>query len=166
MVKVVGASSSVHYVRVLKQSLSLFTPCRDVGTCTATYGNVGCVLNNDNCAYGFQPYTKPDCKSGTCSCPCTCVKQDKIVIEKGYEPNCAADCLDRVVEANDVCYATSIDKCTSTNPYKNDHSGGSCGYGTMSKKQNADCPNCRCKIINGVCGIGKDDDSCTPSQNT
>jgi len=75
--------------------------------------------------------------------------------------------------ANNFCYGTGLDLCTSTNPYV----GDDCGYGIIdegTKKQNAKCPKCRCQIIElkhkghkgfKVCGIGKDDDHCNPAEN-
>ena len=77
-------------------------------------------------------------------------------------------------EANNFCFATGLDLCTSTNPYVN----GSCAYGlikdgVIEKKHNAKCPDCRCQIIEGTgkykgnkaCGIGKNDRHCNPSEN-
>ena len=87
--------------------------------------------------------------------------------------------------ANNVCYGTGLDLCTSTNPYV----GESCGYGTLAMKKNAKCPKCRCQIIEGqpewynlksvsggrstimnfsgyyACGIGSNDDDCNPAVN-
>jgi hypothetical protein len=76
-------------------------------------------------------------------------------------------------KANNFCYGTGLDLCTSTNPYV----GESCGYGIISKKKDAKCPKCRCQIIEGTkdknydwtgykaCGIGSNDDHCNPSKN-
>ena len=85
-------------------------------------------------------------------------------------------------DANNVCFNTGLDLCTSTNPYV----GDDCGYGRDGvidkKKNNAKCPKCLCQIIvldykkNGwnadkdvrgmkVCGIGKNDNNCNPSAN-
>ena len=64
--------------------------------------------------------------------------------------------------ANNFCFGVGLDRCTSTNPYV----GESCGYGkNMNMKQNAKCPKCRCKIIDGACGIDSDDKDCNPSKN-
>ena len=64
--------------------------------------------------------------------------------------------------ANNYCFAVGLDRCTSTNPYVDE----SCGYGgVVDKKNNAKCPKCRCKIVDGACGIASDDKDCNPSQN-
>ena len=85
-----------------------------------------------------------------------------------HQRNCMMDCNGVMDIANQKCFNTAMDQCIHTNPY----GGGSaaCGYGTIKKKKNAKCSKCRCQVVkdnggNTVCGIGRFDDHCTPSQN-
>ena len=94
------------------------------------------------------------------------VPDDKSVVHF-IQHNCAADCRDVVTRANDVCYGTPLAQCGNTNPYG---SSASCGYGKIKSKRDKKCHKCRCQILTvdggfQVCGVGKYDDHCTPSQN-
>ena len=135
-------------------------PPRRPGVCSNgevdLYPIAYCKPRSNYCGYGFRP------KYGSLddSCPCTCVKAGKA--DPSEQHNCMADCMDTVQAANDVCFNTPLDSCTSTNPYG--PGKASCGYGVIKAKKNRECPKCRCQVLNGVCGVGRYDDHCTPSQ--
>ena len=134
-------------VVVLIPSLSPSVPSTNSHTCSTT---------SNTCIAGYAPsYGSYDD-----NCPCTCEKASKA--STSMQHNCAADCMNTVDAANDVCYNTPPDSCTATNPY----GGGdaSCGYGVIKSKKNRKCPQCRCQFVRGACGIGNYDDHCTPSQ--
>ena len=145
--------------------------------------------SESKCNAGYQELYAPVHKN---KCDCTCGKpttgrpmrmselcQSNSVIRSKLLPgkakpsiswdvqhNCKADCSKTVERANTVCWNTPMDKCVNTNPYG---SSASCGYGVIPSKKNKKCPNCRCQIVKNilkfdVCGIGRYDNHCNPSQ--